>query len=335
MTRSRLSRPPILLMMTGVLAVSVTGCGAKIQPSAGSRTSSVTITNCGQQVTYPRPQRPVAYDVSAVEKMFALGLAGQMRGYVMNTLFDSAIAGSPWRDDYARVPRLGTGRISKEIVVAANADWVMSYWGGGFSDDRGITPKLLEQVGIHSYVQTESCFGYGDKVPVPPLESVYLDLTNLGQIFGVEDRAESLVTELRGRVEKLRESNPSDAKPARVFVYDSGTDQPFTSGGYASPNDIIAAAGGRNVFDTVDKGWTTVGWESVVAANPEVIIIVDYGDQPVADKRAFLESNPALRSVPAVRQDHYFVLNYGEAVSGPRNVSAAEKFSAYLRSIGR
>lgn len=120
-----------------------------------------------------------------------------------------------------------------------------------------------------------------------------------------------------------------------MFVYDSGTDQPYTSGKYASPSAIIEAAGGRNVMDTVKKGWTTVDWESVVAAEPEMIIIVDYGDQPLADKRALLESNPALRSVPAVRNDRYFVLDYGAVVSGPRNVTAAEQFGAYLRSIGR
>jgi iron complex transport system substrate-binding protein len=321
----------VALVTVGLLA---SGCGATVQPSADTGPAQATVTNCGQQITYPRPQRPVAYDVSGVEKMFALGLAGQMRGYVMNTVFDSAITDSPWREDYARVPRLGTGRISKEIVVEAKSDWVLSYWGGGFSEDRGITPKLLEQLGIHSYVQTESCFDYGDRKPVPPLEAVYTDLLDIGKIFGVEARAQSVVAELRGRIDKLKRP-VGPAGPAQVFVYDSGTDQPFTSGKYASPNDIIAAAGGRNVLDTLDKGWTTVGWESVVAAKPDVIVIIDYGDQPAADKRAFLESHPALRTVPAVAQDRYFVLNYGKAVSGPRNVTAAEELSAYLRSIGR
>jgi iron complex transport system substrate-binding protein len=327
----RSHRTLIPLLAAGLLAA---GCGAKVAPSADAGPTQATVTNCGQQLTYPRPQRAVAYDVSAVEKLFALGLTDKMRGYVMNTVFDSATTDSPWKDDYAKVPRLGTGRISKEIVVDAKSDFVVSYWGGGFSEDRGITPKLLEQLGIHSYVQTESCFDYGDKKPVAPLEAVYTDLLDLGKIFGVEPKAQTVVSDLKSRIDKIKRPVPA-AGPAQVFVYDSGTDQPFTSGKYASPNDIIAKAGGRNVLDTLDKGWTTVGWESVVAAKPDVVVIVDYGDQPVADKRAFLESHPALQSIPAVAQDHYFVLNYGEAVSGPRNVTAAEEFSAYLQSIGR
>jgi iron complex transport system substrate-binding protein len=331
MTSSPQRRTLVLALVTGLLA---TGCGATVQPSSDSGAAPVTISNCGQRVTYPHPQRPVAYDVSAVEKMFSLGLAGQMRGYVMNTLFDNSIADSPWKEDYARVPRLGTGRISKEIVIEAKSDWVMSYWGGGFSEERGITPALLGQLGINSYVQTESCFGYGDQKPVSPMESVYIDLINLGKIFGVEGKAESVVADLRARMEKVKAARPAGSPPS-VFVYDSGTDQPYTSAKYASPTDIIEAAGGRNVLDNLEKGWTTVGWESVVAANPEVIMIVDYGDQPVEDKRKFLENNAALQAIPAVRQDRYFVISYGEAVSGPRNVTAAEKFSTYLRSIGR
>lgn len=316
------------------LALLITGCGAQVQEAASEGPAPATITNCGERVTYPRPQRAVAYDVSAVEKLFALGLAPKMRGYVMNTLFDNAIATSDHKDDYTKVPRLGTGRISKEIVVDAKSDWVMSYWGGGFSEDRGITPASLAQVGIKAYVQEESCFGYGNKKPVPPMESVYADLTNLGRIFGVEDKAASVVKDMKDRLAKLKDTVPA-GKPPRVFVYDSGTDQPYTSGKFASPNDIITYAGGKNVLDNVADGWTTVGWETVAAANPEVVVIVDYGDQASADKIAFIRSHPALAATPAVQQNHFFVLNYGDAVSGPRNATAAEEFGAYLRSIGR
>ncbi|MEV5543682.1 ABC transporter substrate-binding protein [Saccharopolyspora shandongensis] len=318
-----------------VAALLATGCGASVEPAAQNGPAPVTVTNCGVPVPYPRPQRPVSYDVSGTEKMFALGLADRMRGYVMNAQAEPSIAGSPWRADYARVPRLGTSRITREIVVDAQADWVLAGWGSGFSEERGITPQLLDQLGIRSYVHTETCWDYGDKQPVPPLEALYADLQNLGRIFGVEQRADELVAELRGRIAKVEQGRPVGVTPVPVFVYDSGADQPYTAGRHAAPTDIIAAAGGRNVLADVGKGWTTVGWESVVAAKPEVIVIIDYAGQSAAEKQAFLESLPAMRSVPAVQQKRYFVLSYGDAVSGPRNVKGAEDFAAYLRSIGR
>ena len=329
-----MKRSSLLAALTAV-ALVVTGCGATVEPS-GQAAPPVTLTNCGQQTSYPTPQRPVSYDVSGTEKMFALGLADRMRGYVMNSLGDPSIAGSPWRADYGRVPRLGTGRITKEILVDAKADWVLAGWNSGFSEERGITPALLSQVGINSYLHTETCWGYGENgTDVAPLEALYTDLRNLGTLFGVRDRADQLVGELQGRVAALRGTWPKGVDPARVFVYDSGTDQPYTAGRHAAPNDIIAAAGGRNVFADLDAGWASVGWEPVVQAQPEVIVIVDYADQPAADKIAFLESLPQLRSAPAVVHDRYFVMSYGDAVSGPRNIQGAEQLGGYLRSAGR
>ena len=211
----------------------------------------------------------------------------------MNELGDPSIEGSPWREDYAEVERLGTERITREIVVDAKADWVLAGWNSGFSEERGITPALLDKVGIASYLHTETCWDYGDKsVDATPLEALYTDLDNLGKIFGVEKRADELVTELKDRVAALKKTWPAEGDPAKVFVYDSGTDQPFTAGRHAAPNDIITAAGGTNVFDDLDKGWTTVGWEPVIEAKPEVIVIIDYADQPAKDKIAYLKSLP-------------------------------------------
>lgn len=334
-------RPPLprtlaaaVLLTTGLLA---TGCGAEVEPTAkNKKAQTVTVSNCGKDVTYTRPERPVAYDVSGAEKMFSLGLADQMRGYVMNKLGDPSIKGSPWRKDYADVERLGTERITREIVVDAKADFVLAGWNSGFSEERGITPALLEKVGSASYLHTETCWDYGDKsVDATPLEALYTDLENLGRIFGVEKRAAKTVTGLKERVTALKKTWPKKGDPAKAFVYDSGTDQPFTAGRHAAPNDIVKAAGGTNVFDDLDKGWTTVGWEPVIKAKPEVIVIIDYADQPAKEKIAYLKSLSGLKSVPAVKENRFFVMSYGDAVSGPRNVKGAENLGGYLRSVGR
>lgn len=330
-----------LLRATALLAAAVmlTACGAQVEAESqnGSGTpTEATITNCGEKVTYPVPQRPVAYDVSGSEKMFALGLADRMRGYVMNSLGDPSIAGSPWKEDYANVERLGTSRVTREILVNAKADWVIAGWNSGFSEERGITPKLLEQVGIRSYLHSETCWDFtAGKTDMSPFEALYADLRNVGDIFGVRDRADDLVADLRSRFDKVAASVPDGQDPVRVFVYDSGTDQPYTAGKHAAPTEIIDVAGGVNVFADLEDGWGAVGWEAIVKAEPEVIVVVDYADQPAKDKIAFLKSVPQLASTPAVRDNQFHVISYGDMVSGPRNAQGAESLGAYLRSIGR
>lgn len=61
-----------------------------------------------------------------------------------------------------------------------------------------------------------------------------------------------------------------------VFLYDSGEDAPVTAPGLAMPNDLIAEAGGTNVFADVHQSWTSVSWEQVVARQPACILINDY-----------------------------------------------------------
>ncbi|ASO21032.1 iron complex transport system substrate-binding protein [Actinoalloteichus hoggarensis] len=328
----RLPRRVWPMLAVGVLAVSA--CGAEVAPQAVDDADLVTIENCGRETTYPRPERPVVYEGGGAEKLFVLGVTDEIRGWIATPTNDPAIERSPYREQFEQIERLSNDLLNREIVVDAGADWVFAGWNSGFSEERGITPQLLDDLGIDSYMHTESCYNYGDgAVDVTPLEGLYIDLTDLGEIFGVQDRAAEVVAELRDRVAAVEEDHP-EGEPAEVFVYDSGTDQPFTAAAHAPPNDIISVAGGRNILADLDERWTSIGWEAVIEAQPEVIVIIDYGDLPAEDKIDFLRSHPALESVPAVRDEHFYVLDYGEAISGPRIVDGAEKFADYLRSIG-
>ncbi|RKT57132.1 ABC transporter substrate-binding protein [Saccharothrix australiensis] len=316
------------------LVLSTTGCGATIAQQEPGETK-VTVRNCGQDVTYDRvPSRVVTNDTGITELMFALGLADRMAGYVVSEGHKAGdVAGSPWKEDFARVPRLAE-KINKEVVQGAGADLVFAGWNYGFSESTGFTPDVLKEQGIASYLLTESCRnGVGKQRGImPPLEALYTDLRNLGAIFRVPDRAEELIAGYRKQVadaEKLLQGKP---RP-KVFLYDSGLDQPFTSGRNGAPQDVISKAGGDNIFGDLDDSWTAVGWEAVVSRAPDVVLINDYADGDAttpAQKQAFLESHAPLREVPAIRDKRFFVLPYAALVEGPRNPAAIESFARFL-----
>ncbi|MEO0920886.1 MAG: ABC transporter substrate-binding protein, partial [Pseudomonadota bacterium] len=156
---------------------------------------------------------------------------------------------------------------------------------------------------------------------------MYNDLLNLGKIFDVEARAQKLVDGYKAELAAFTEALERGDDPVRVFVYDSGDDTPFTAGKYAMPTAMIEAAGGVNILDDVEKSWTTVGWEAVVERNPEVIIIVNYGNVTAKEKRDFMLSNPAFAELDAVKNDRFVVLEYVEATPGPRNIKAVKKLA--------
>nr|WP_234401896.1 ABC transporter substrate-binding protein [Thermobifida halotolerans] len=319
---------PVLLAAAGALLL--TGCGAQIEAAGEART--VTVRRCGEEVEYTTPRRAVVYEGGSADKMFVLGLTDHVLGYVMPPA-NPPVEESPWAAEYAEVEFLSDDLLNRELVVDVEADFVVAGWNSGFSDQRGITPEILDGLGIQSFMHTESCYNYpGFPERVEPFEALYTDLERLGAIFGVQDRAAGVVADFRERVAAVRERAP-EGDPVPVFLYDSGTDQPFTAGRQVPPNDIIRFAGGENIFGDVDERWFQAGWEAVVEARPEVIVILDYGDQPAQDKIDFLKSSPITADLPAVVNDAFFVLDYNEGISGPRNVDGLEKFADYLREF--
>ncbi|MEU6820186.1 ABC transporter substrate-binding protein [Streptomyces atriruber] len=316
-------------------ALVLSGCGAEIDSDGGAEASEkkVTVKRCGESVPYKVPQRAVAYEGGSADKLFSLGLTEHVHGYVMPPA-NPPVSESPWASEYAKVKMLSDDLLNKELVVEAESDFVVAGWNSGFSDQRGITPKILDKLGIQSFMHTESCFNYpGHPEKVTPFKALYTDLERLGRIFRVEKKADRVVGDLKKRVAAVERRAPTGGERVPVFLYDSGTDQPFTAGSQVPPNDIIKSAGGRNVFDGLDERWTQVNWEAVTKAEPEVVIVFDYGDQPAKKKIEFLKKSPHTKELPAVKKNNFFVLDYNEGISGPRNIDGLEKFGKYLREL--
>ncbi|WP_158892867.1 ABC transporter substrate-binding protein [Amycolatopsis anabasis] len=332
MTQSSPARV-VRLTALAVAGVLLAACGAQVD-NREAQVRTTTVKRCGEEVRYTTPQRAVVYEGGSADKMFALGLTDRVHGYVLPPA-NPPVTQSPWAAEYQKVKFLGDDLLNRELVVEAKADFVVAGWNSGFSDQRGITPKVLDGLGIQSFMHTESCYNYPNfPEKVTPFEGLYTDLERLGKIFGVEDRAAQVVADYRKRVDAVRAQAPQ-GNPVPVFLYDSGTEQASTAGNQVPPNDIIKFAGGRNVFDNVEARWTKVGWEAVVDAKPEVIIILDYNDKPAQEKINFLKSSPVTAKLPAVVKNNFFVLNYNEGISNPRNVDGLERFGEYLRNLKR
>ncbi|OYX18602.1 MAG: iron ABC transporter substrate-binding protein [Rhodobacterales bacterium 32-66-9] len=304
-------------MKTALLAVFALSTPALAFP--------VTVQSCNRQVTFDAPPaRAIANDVNLVEMMLALGLRDRMVGYTgvsgWKTLDEELRAG------IAELPELSALYPTREVLLGAETDFFFAGWNYGMKVGGEVTPETLEPLGIKTYELTESCIFVGPKSR-STMQDMYADLLNLGTIFGVDERAKALVAGYEAQLAAITAS-VDRSRPLRVFVYDSGEETPFTAGAYAIPTALIEAAGGRNIMDDLEKSWATVAWEPVVERNPEVIVIVNYGDVTADQKIAFLEANPAFATVDAVKNDRYVVLDYVEATPGPRNIRAVEKLVA-------
>lgn len=100
--------------------------------------------------------------------------------------------------------------------------------------------------------------------------------------------------------------------------------------GHGIGNDLITRAYGRNVFADLDKSFGDVSWEKVVERKPEVVVIYDYGGTPVAAKKKQLLNDPALKDVPAIKNERFAVLPLSSAVLGPRVPDAVDELADQL-----
>ena len=285
----------------------------------GAAFAQTTVESCNRTVSFDAPpKRAISNDVNLTEMMLVLGLADHMVGY-------TGISGWKTLDEEMRanvkqLPELSSKYPTKEVIVGANADFFFAGWNYGMKVGGEVTPETLEPFGVKVYELTESCTHIMKKGKAS-IDDMYADLLNLGSIFNVEDKAEKLVSDYKSELKSFKD-NLETGEPVRAFVYDSGEDTPFTAGLYAMPTALIEAAGGVNVMNGFEKSWGTVTWEEVVAQNPEVIIIVNYGSVTAEQKRSFMMSNPAFANIEAVKNDRFVTLEYVEATPGPRNIKA-------------
>lgn len=285
----------------------------------------VTVKSCNRDVTFDAaPARAISNDVNLTEMMLALKLQDRMVGYTgvsgWKTLDESL------REGVRELPELSPKYPSKEVLLNADADFFFAGWNYGMKVGGEVTPETLAPFGIKVYELTESCIHIMAKNK-PTMDDMFVDLLNLGKIFGVEDRAEALVAGYRKQLADITTRIGAVEKPVRVFVYDSGTEKPFTSGRFGIPTAMIEAAGGVNIMEDVEKSWTEVSWEPVIERNPEVVVIVNYGEVTAEQKIAFMKENPAFKNLDAVKQDRFVVLEYVEATPGPRNVQAIDRLA--------
>jgi|TARA_B110000259_G_scaffold16165_1_gene16994 iron complex transport system substrate-binding protein len=293
--------------------------------SAGIALADTTVQSCNRTVTFESPPaRAISNDVNLTEMMLVLGLADRMVGYTGISGWKTLDA--KMRSGVKELPELSVKYPSKEVLVGADADFFFAGWNYGMKVGGEVTPQTLEPFGIKVYELTESCSHIMEKGKAS-IADMYTDILNLGTIFGVNDRAQVLVKSYREDLESFKAGLETSEENLRVFIYDSGEDAPFTAGRYAMPTALIEAAGGHNIMDDFEKSWGTVTWEEVVERDPQVIVIINYGDVTAEQKRDYMMANPAFANLSAVKNDRFVTLEYVEATPGPRNIQAVKNLA--------
>lgn len=341
MPRTRAFALPAVLLTA---ALALAGCGAseavpqKNASAAGGEGATVyplTLENCGREITVDAaPERVVSLDQNSTEILLSLGLADRMVGTASWTdpVLDSLAA------DNERVPRLADNAPSYEVVLGADPDFVTASFGRHFAQGGVATRDRFAETGIGSYLSPTDCEGAvsinggGTRTIALTEDVLYGEIRDLAAVFDVSARGEALIASLQERATAAMDGVDLGGRSVAFWFADTKT--PYMAGGLGSAALLARSADMTDVFSDQTDDWSAVGWESVVAADPDILVLGDLqrdrfpGDR-LDDKIAFLEGDPLTSTMTAVREKRFIALHGAEMNPSIRFVDGLEKIRAW------
>lgn len=275
------------------------------------------------KVETPR-QKAVTLSQFMTEMLLALDLGDRIIG---TALLDNPIL-PEFKEAYEKIPQLKIGEghsVAKEGFMATGADFV-SGWDSSISEQTTGSPQELIEKDIAPFMAKS----YSADATV---ETVYEDFELLGKIFGVQDKSTEVINKMKSDIKSVTDKlgNIKDEDRVKMMVYDSGEKDAMVVGSGLA-NNLIELAGGSNIFGKdAEKPYINVSFESIVAQNPEVILVTDFmAGEPVKEKIEFLKSHPALKDVSAIKNNKIYVVGLADLSPGIRNPKLIEEMYGYF-----
>lgn len=323
----RLGTLATLTAVAATVTLFATGCSpleesTPTQSPTAERATS--IDNCGFEVPVGAPpERVITIKSTSTEMLLALGLGDRIVG----TAFQDGPVPEKWASAADALPVLADKVPSQEVVLEASPDLIYAGWESNFSADGAGLREDLAQLGIRSYVSPAACKAEGYKPDRLSFEEIDHEIEEVAALFDVD--ATALLAEQRATLSSLSK----DSRGLTALWYSSGSDIPYVGAGSGAPQLILDTVGLTNIAADVDDTWASYNWESVVAANPDVIVLVDAIWNTVEKKIGVLEGNPATAMLDAVKNKRYLIVPFAASEAGVRTVDAAAGLAEQLKAL--
>ncbi len=319
----------IALLAAGIL--TLTGCGTAVTSPADGEdlADAVTVQNCERQVTVERtPEAVVGMHPAQTELLLRLGLDERLAGQAQATSQALPDDVAPLAAD---IPVIGDAMPpSREDLLSTEPDFVYSPTTYEFTAEQGFASiEQLEQAGAAVYVAAGGC---KDRRMSGEVTDLFIDLENLGTIFGVEDAAAELIEQSKAELEEVAAA-VADVDRLRVAqVYVDGTTLQGIGAGIEY--DILRSAGAENIFTPEQSAFAdffaaTISPESLAAEEPDALVFSVYDEAHEIATRQFLTNT--FPDMPAVREGRLIAVSSADVFPGTLgNISIVRQIAEEL-----
>jgi iron complex transport system substrate-binding protein len=186
-----------------------------------------------------------------------------------------------------------------------------------------------------SDVEAATCTWTGRPVEIVSLKpdsmaDVYADISRVARALDAAAAGEALVADMQRRIEAVAACVAGRPRPRVAFIEWA---EPLMAGGNWMP-ELIAAAGGDNLFGAAGKHSDWMQWDELAAADPEVIIVgpCGYDLKRSLEELPLLQARPGWALIAAVRNARVYLVD-GNAYCnrpGPRLAETTEILTEML-----
>ena len=195
-----------------------------------------------------RPNNIVSLAPHLTEMLFSLGVGDRVVATVQYSDYPEAAKS---------VPRLGDAfSLSVEAIVAVDPDLIVAWSTGG--NHRTLTQ--LRELGYALYINEAAS-----------LEGIGSTVQRIGLLVGEGEQGTRLAADFNAQLRQQKQQNQS-GDPATVFFQISDS-QLYTVNDQHLIGQGLEVCGGRNIFGGLSIMVPMVSLESVVNANPDVILV--------------------------------------------------------------
>lgn len=309
----RLSSKFLVFAFALCLSLLVTGCASTVNSSSGAQTPQKPLIatdahGTAISISAKAPQRIVSLTPGDSEMLAAVGVSSRVVGVDAFTNYPAAMAAKPKVTGNDGSPNV-------EQIIALNPDLVLSWGEFTTQGDKALLQAHINVISL----------------PVEDLAGTLTEIRLVGQLTHTSATADAAVKSLEQRIAVVKQK-VAKATPVSVYMEVGYTPMPpYAVGGGSFANDVLIDAGGSNIFasKTDNGGFPSVSVESIIAANPQVIILTEdpqYGGDPQQ-----VSARPGWSVIAAVQSHRVYNIN-PDIISrpGPRLVDALEQIAKMI-----
>jgi iron complex transport system substrate-binding protein len=260
------------------------------------------------ELRHAEAKRVVAVGGAITEIVYALGLEDRLVGIDTTSLYPPQALQQKPNVGYMR-------QLSAEGVLGLNPQLILATEGSGPKETLAVLAAA--KVPIVTVPEPFSEDGIRERVRI------------VAQELGAEKRGACLTEAVEKDLAALRKLRTRIGEARRVmFVISFVSGRAMVAGRKTAAHEIIKLSGGANAIDDYD-GYKPLSEEAIVAARPDVILVMQRGRDSISQDMIF--SNAAFALTPAAKDKSFIAMDGLYLLGfGPRTAAAARDLAVSL-----